>query len=221
MAGLRPGQIEKILRDNIGDINKAFRKEIKAINIVALILDLINKGISPVMGAAARFKKYSQNYIDVIKGKAKYIPVNGKIVRIEPKMTAGASTSFKIVGKGADKGKIIPGKQKKAKYEVFEKGLGVGKKVSPVNLKVSGEMQKTLSFNEKTGELLADHERWTIHNDGTSKIPERRLLPNRIGERFNRRIDQKITEALLKALKLDSKSASKVKRFASVKFIIR
>jgi hypothetical protein len=222
MAGLRPGQIEKILRDNIGDINKAFRKEIKAINIVALILDLINKGISPVMGAAARFKKYSDSYIDVIKGKAKYISYkSGKVVRIEPKMTAGASTSFKIVGKGEDKGKVIPGKQKKAKYEVFEKGLGVGKKVSPVNLKVSGEMQKTLSFNDKTGELLADHERWTFHNDGTSKIPERRLLPNRIGERFNRRIDQKITEALLKALKLDSKSASKVKRFASVKFIIR
>lgn len=221
--GLKPGQIEKILRDNIGDINKAFRKEIKQINIVGIILDLINKGISPVMGAAARFKRYSVNYVKQIKGEiAFWTNPNGSIGSLEPlknKELASYRASPEARKQNKENQKWV--KDRSAK-------LFKGKKVSPVNLKVSGEMQKGLSYNEKTGELIAasdvDGENlWNIHNDGVPEknIPERRLLPNRPGERFNRRIDQKITEALLKALKLDPRAKSKLKKFASVKFNIK
>jgi len=221
--GLRPGQIEKIIKDNIGDINKAFRKEIKQIDIVSIILDLINKGISPVMGAAARFKSYSVNYVKQIKGQiAFWTNPNGSIGSLEP---------LKNKELGAYRASAEARKQNKENQKwVKERSENQfnGKKVSPVNLKVSGEMQKGLSYNEKTGELTAfsdvDGENlWNIHNDGVPEknIPERRLLPNRPGERFNRRIDQKITEALLKALKLDPRSKSKLKKFASVKFNIK
>jgi len=215
---LRPGQIEKILRANIGDINKAFRREIKKIDIVSLILDLINKGISPVFGAAARFKSYSVNYVKQIKGQiAFWTNPNGSVGSLEP---------LKLKDLKAYRASPEANKQNKAN-EKWVKDRSAkqfnGKKVSPVNLKVSGEMQKTLTYDERSGILTANHERWSFHNDGVPEknIPERRLLPNRTGERFNRRIDQKITEALLTALKLDSKSKNKVKKFASVKFNIK
>jgi hypothetical protein len=213
---LRPGQIEKILRANIGDINKAFRKEIKKIDIVSLILDLINKGISPVFGAAARFKSYSVNYVKQIKGQiAFWTRPNGTVAALEP-LKLKDLKAYRASDEAKKENKANEKWVKDRSAKQFK-----GKKVSPVNLKVSGEMQKTLSYDEKTGILTANHERWSYHNDGTDKIPERRLLPNRNGERFNRRIDQKITEALLIALKLDSKSKSKIKRFASVKFNIK
>jgi hypothetical protein len=225
--GLRPGDIERLLNKNLGNINKNFRKELRVIRIADIIKDLILKGISPVFGVLGRFKQYSQSYIDQIQGRAKYFRFkSGKVVRVEPKMLEGERTSFKIVRKGPDKGKVIGGKTHKAKYEKFEKGLGVGKKISPVNLKKSGDMLATLKYNEATGEITAGHKvgkynLWDIHNDGKGKIPERRLLPNREGERFNRRIDQKITEALYTAIGLGPKAKSKLKRFAMIKFTIK
>lgn len=227
--GLRPGQLEAIIKRNIGDINKRFRKELKRIRIRDIIVELIQKGISPVFGAIGRFKEYSSSYVDQILGKVKFFrnKKTGKLFKVEPKMLEGEKTNFKIVRKGPDKGKVIAGKTSKAKFEKFEKGLGVGKKRSPVNLTVSGEMLKTLKYNENTGEVTASHmvgeyNLWSIHNDGTDKIPERRLLPNRKGERFNRRIEQKITEALIEAIGLKDKGAkNKIKRFSMVKFNIK
>jgi hypothetical protein len=220
---LKPGQIERILRANIGDINKAFRKEIKKIDIVSIILDLIKKGISPVFGAAARFKSYSVNYVKQIKGQiAFWTRPNGTVGALEP-LKLKELKSYRASPEARKENKENEKWVKDRSTKYFK-----GKKVSPVNLKVSGEMHKGLVYDEKTGILtaqtLVDGENlWTIHNDGVPEknIPERRLLPNRTGERFNRRIDQKITEALLIALKLDSKSKSKIKRFASVKFNIK
>jgi hypothetical protein len=222
-TSLKPGQIEKILKDNIGNINKVFRKEIKQIDIVKLILDLIVKGISPVMGVAARFKGYSVNYVKQIKGQiAFWTNPNGSIGSLEP-LKNKELASFRASEEARRQNKEDQKWVKDRSARLFK-----GKKVSPVNLKVSGDMHEGLTYDEKTGILtaqtLVDGENlWTIHNDGVPEknIPERRLLPNRPGERFNRRIDQKITEALLKALKLDSRSKAKVKRFASVKFIIK
>ena len=168
------------------------------------------------MGAAARFKSYSVNYVKQIKGQiAFWTNPNGSVTALEP-LKNKELASYRASAEARKQNKANEKWVKDRSAKQFN-----GKKVSPVNLKVTGEMQKTLSYDEKTGILLANHERWSYHNDGTDKIPERRLLPNRTGERFNRRIDQKITEALLKALKLDSRSKSKVKRFASVKFDIK
>lgn len=222
--GLTQGQIEKMLKDSVGDINKRFRKELQTIRIEEIIKSLILKGISPVAGALGRFKQYAQSYIDVIQGKARYFSYkSGKVVRVEPKMLEGESTGFKVVKRGADKGKVIQGKTRKAKYEKFERGLGVGKRISPVNLKVSGGMLDSLKYNVNTGEVIAAHDvdgynLWSIHNDGTNKIPERRLLPNRKGERFNRRIEQNITEALAKAIGL---KGSRVKKFIGINYKIK
>jgi hypothetical protein len=216
---LTTGQIEKILKSEVKNINKLFRRELKQIDIPNQILDLIKKGISPVAGAIGRFKKYAQSYIDVIQGKAKYISFKtGKVVRIEPKLLQGEQTKVKFTKTG-----LVQGKTQKAKYEKFEKGLGVGKRISPVNFKVSGEMHEGLKYNESTGEITAERDAngynlWQIHNDGEGKLPERRLLPTRKGERFNRRIDQKITEALAKVLGVKT---SKLKRFMKVNFNIR
>jgi len=218
---LTKGQIEKILKSEIKNIQKSFRKELKVIGIKDQILDLIKKGISPVAGAIGRFQKYAQSYIDVIQGKARYISFkSGKVVRIEPEYHGDHN---KITY--TKKGKIRKGALKKAGYEKFPKGLGVGKRVSPVNLKVSGKMHDGLKYNVDTGELTAQRDvdgynLWDIHNDGVPEknIPERRLLPTRNGERFNRRIEQKITEALARVLGVKS---SKLKRFMKVKFDIK
>jgi hypothetical protein len=211
---LAPGEIKRLFEKNLGNINQKFYKEVKQINLPQLVIGLILKGISPVAGAVGRFIQYSKSYIDQIQGKAKYFTAkNGYVIRVEPKLLQGEQTKIKF-----KKGQLIQGKTTKAKYEKFEKGLGVGKRVSPVNLKVSGKMLETLSFNERTGVLKADHELWEYHNDGLGKLPERRLLPNRPGELFNRRVQQKVTESLAKALGL---TPGKVKKFIKVKYDIR
>jgi len=84
-------------------------------------------------------------------------------------------------------------------------------------------MLKTLTYKEATGEIIAAHDvdgynLWQLHNDGEGNLPERRLLPNRPGERFNRRVEQKITEALARVMGV---KASRLKRFAKINYVIK
>lgn len=211
--GLSNGQIKALLEKNIGNINQRFWKELDQVNIVYLIKGLILKGISPVAGAVGRFQKYSQSYIDQIKGKVAFWRTkNNKVVAFRPLENKElrdyrASKEAKLQNK-ANQQWVKDRAQKEFN----------GKKQSPVNMTKSGKMMSTLSYNSRTGKITADHELWNYHNDGEGNLPERRLLPNRDGELFNRRIQQKITESLAKAMGI---KAGKVKKFMKVKFDIR
>jgi hypothetical protein len=99
----------------------------------------------------------------------------------------------------------------------FSKGLGYNKKKSPVSMELTGDMFKSLEFNSRTGTLIAHDPKWDWHNDGVpeNNLPERRLLPNRKGESFNRLIQTIITDALQRAT---GKETNKVKRLIKVNF---
>jgi hypothetical protein len=198
---LKPNQLKKIVEKSLGDINKKFRAEIKRIDLPKLILDLIKKGISPVAGAVGRFKKYSESYIDQITGKAAFFKRGGSL-RVVRSNDPNAS-------------KITNKKNKEFVKKVTKERFG-GKVRSPVNLKVTGDMHNSLTFNSNSGILKASDFKWDLHNNGEGNLPERRLLPDREGESFNRRVQQKITESLIKAIGIKGS-----KRFLSVKFNIK
>jgi uncharacterized protein YeeX (DUF496 family) len=207
---LKPNQLKKIIEKSLGDINKKFREEIKRIDLPKLILDLINKGISPVAGAVGRFQQYSKSYIDQITGKAAFFRKGGslrvvEVVSNKELKSLRASTQAKKSNK------------KNAEFvkKVTKEKFG-GKVRSPVNLKVTGEMHDSLTFNSNNGILKASDFKWDLHNNGEGNLPERRLLPDREGESFNRRVQQKITESLIKAIGIKGS-----KRFLSVKFNIK
>jgi uncharacterized C2H2 Zn-finger protein len=199
---LKPGQLSRIVQSSIGDINKKFRAELGRIDLPKLIIDLIQKGISPVAGAVGRFKRYSQSYIDQITNKAAFFNKNGKVI------------SVRVDQEGISK------KQKKTNKDFIKevnKSRGFdGKRRSPVNMTLSGDMVGSLDYKVNSGKLIASDFKWSLHNNGEGNLPERRLLPDREGEEFNRRVQQKITESLIKAIGIKGS-----KRFLSVKFNIK
>jgi hypothetical protein len=171
------------------------------------ILKTILSGNSPIK--AEKQPRYSQSYIDQIEGKVKFFKgKNGGTFAVRPKMLEGEQTSVKFL-KG---GKVKQGKTKAASFEKFEKGLGLNKKVSPVNLKLSGKMLSHIRFNKNShnpiiefddppkygGKRLSE-----IHNnDGVGKNKtRRRLLPTEKGEEFNANILRRILKALKDAVK--------------------
>jgi uncharacterized protein YeeX (DUF496 family) len=207
---LKPNQLKNIIQKSIGDINKKFRKELKLINLPKLILDLISKGISPVAGAVGRFKQYSKSYVDQITGKAAFFRKDGSL-RVVEAISTKELTSLRASKEAKKQNKKNQEFIKKVTKERFG-----GKLRSPVNLKVTGEMHDSLTFNVNTGILEASDFKWDLHNRGQDNLPERRLLPDREGESFNRRVQQKITESLIKAIGIKGS-----KRFLSVKFNIK
>jgi hypothetical protein len=190
MSKIRSGFIEKLVKDSFKDVNKLFWKEIKKFDLVKVIIDLITKGISPVQGG--RFKQYSESYRKAIKGLAAFFIKNGRLIVID--------STKEDISKAQKKSALKTGKA------IASSRFG-NKKVSPVSLKVSGDMHKGLKFDDKTGKLEAlaptpdgKYNLWEIHDEGLGRVPERRLLPTRDNERFTRRVQQNITEALLKVL---------------------
>lgn len=209
---LSNGQIEKILKSKLSGINDKFKLEVGRIGIVKLILDIISKGIIAVEGFGARYQQYSETYKKQIKGEmAFFTNKGGKAVAVEAvskkdfESMRGSRTAF---WQNEANKEYIAEQAKKFK----------GKRVSPVNLKLTGEMHGSLDYSPKTGVLKADSEKWVWHNEGMGNLPVRRLLPNKEGERFNRRIQQKITEALAKAIGVETRKA---KKFLGVKFNIK
>lgn len=208
---LKPTDVKRVIEKSLGDINKKFRFELRRINLPDLILDLIRKGISPVARAVGRFQKYSTLYVDQILGKVKVL-TNKKTGGVFVMQPQGKVKKDKVTG--ADYTPLT--KAGKVQREKFEKGLGVGKLRSPVNLKVTGKMHNSLTYNAFDGTLRAKDFKWQLHNDGEGNLPERRLLPDRDGEVFNKRVQQKITESLVKAI-----GVSGFKKFVVLKFDIK
>jgi hypothetical protein len=152
------------------DYLRRFRKIAnKGNRLVAVILELISKGISPVL--SSRFLRYSESYRSAIMGKAFFFTRNGAVLSGEP----------------------------------GTKGLGLGKKQSPVNLKLSGDLHRSLNYNPSSGVVGFTDKKAEWHNKGMG-VPERRLLPTETGEQFNRFVQKRLREALGEAVATEAKS---------------
>lgn len=205
--------IGKQVKDNIRkNYLKAFWKELgRGITLVSVVLDLIKKGISPT--SAGRFVKYSQNYIEQIRGNIKFFTnkTTGGVYAVLP---PGKVRKDKATG-----AQYTPlSKTGKVQRDKFEKGFGVGKKQSPVNMRVSGDMLDSLTFNTSTGILGFSDEKAKWHNEGEGKLPVRRLLPNNPGERFNRRAEQRIRQGLSDAVRKEARNPA---NFLSIKIKLK
>lgn len=200
-----PPNIKDLLSDNerslIPEIRKKFGQTNNLKNIKREILKDMIKGISPVNGAG-KWQKYSESYKEQIRGRAAYrrLP-NGRVIRI----------SADQVGRGFKKGKqnLVDDLNSD-----FKKSQRPAKRISPVNLRLSGKLHRSLfvttaggikkSFRLRIGfkNKLAD-----IHNRqgaGKSKVV-RRLLPTEFNESFNRRITSFIFDQLKKATEIVAK----------------
>jgi len=172
-------------KDNKGLIPKVRRDFSKGTGPLkvkqAIIQDMI-KGISPVQGKG-KWKKYSEGYKLQIKNEAYLDP------------TTGEFGIFRRIG-----GKVrfieVESKRLQGRSDV-QKEASPTKKISPVNLRLSGGLHKSLKVNTKGGFLtnfrlvvLFKNKLADIHNRlgaGKSKV-KRRLLPTNKGEKFNRKI---------------------------------
>jgi hypothetical protein len=88
----------KTLKKLTDDVRKKFTQELETGEVgkelITAILDLINKGISPVDGAK-RFQRYSKSYRDAIKKK--YIKEKEKVSPVTMKKTGEMQESLKFV----------------------------------------------------------------------------------------------------------------------------
>ncbi len=143
----------------------------------AILKDIL-RGTSPVKGK--RFPKYSKSYKASIRGKVQFFTVS----------SGGAKRVIAIKAPRGETFATVP--------------FLLRKRISPVNLKLSGQMLRSLRVRSKGSsasrriEIIFDDEIATFHNKlgaGKSKTL-RRLLPTESGERFNRRIS-KLTLTLL------------------------
>ena len=152
----------------------------------AIVQDMI-KGISPVKGGG-KWKKYSELYKAQIRGEA-LLDENGEWV------------VFRYIG-GKPR-KIVVDSKKLDRNHLQEKASPT-KKISPVNLRLSGELHRSLKAFTKRKALVIQFKHFLadIHNRlgaGKSKVV-RRLLPTNKGEQFNRRINTVIFDELKKAV---------------------
>lgn len=83
----------------------------------------------------------------------------------------------------------------------IKKGYVKKRGVSPVDLFVTGEMLGSLkAINQGKKVILKfDDKKARYHQDGTDKMPERRVLPEKAGEKFTKRVTQLILKALKNA----------------------
>lgn len=80
-------------------------------------------------------------------------------------------------------------------------------KVSPVTLKKTGKMLDSMRFIIKRGSTYLEFqdEKAPYHQKGNKKLPQRKLLPTKRGEKFSPRILRKIVQALKKATRKTKK----------------
>lgn len=162
------------------------------------IISSIMKGISPVSGGKRRFQKYSESYKAAIKGKAAFWTKNGRVGAIS------TVSNKELKSLRASKDARAANKNNKKFIEEHNKHLK-GKRISPVNLKVSGKMlssiraRKTSTSGAKLTIGFTD-EKAEYHNKGTGNLPRRPLLPT-VGEKFNKSITSRLQESVRRAIK--------------------
>lgn len=146
------------------------------------LVKTIAQGRSPVRGEG-RFKRYSDSYRKQIKNEAAFFKKGGKTIGVTTENLKGRDARLRKNWIKNFNGDRIP----------------EGKKVSPVNLKLSGKLHAsyfsaikrfivTIGFDN----VLAD-----IHNRlgaGKSRVV-RRMLPGK-GEKFNANITRRLKDAI-------------------------
>ena len=196
-----PPKLKKLLDPNnkeglVAQTRKEFSKR-GTIKVKQVIVQDMIRGISPVAGAG-KWKRYSPSYKDVIRGRATYFKQGRRTVR---------------VGKSKSTQRFV-----NSRHRDFQAKAKPTKQVSPVNLRYSGGLHRSLKVFT-TGGVLRNFRMITqfknfladIHNRrgaGKSKVI-RRLLPTNQGERFNRRIEQTIITELKKAADFVAKQFSR------------
>ncbi len=210
-------KFKKLLKDNDKDglipkVRKEFKKKGPLKVKHAIVQDMI-RGISPVKGGG-KWAKYSVSYKDIIKNRAAYRVIKGKVVRFS-KFDDITSKEAKSLRASKEALSQIRGKQKDAKQLIkelnadYHKAASPSKRISPVNLRHTGKLHRSLKVFMKGGVLrraslviqfkhfLAD-----IHNRrGAGKSKKiRRLLPTKKGETFNNRINTVMLDELKKAV---------------------
>lgn len=203
----------------IAQVRKRFSEK-GAIKVKQAIVQDMIKGISPVKGFG-KWKKYSDSYKEVIRGKAAYRNVGGKVIRFSADEPWGISDSeFNSLRPNASAkrsrrtAKDIMKQKIKDLNQDFRSKMSPVKNISPVNLRLSGDLHRSLKSFTKGGFLsnfrlvlqfknkLAD-----IHNRlgaGKSKVV-RRLLPTKQGERFNNKIERVVLDQVKQAVNYVSK----------------
>lgn len=168
------------------------------------ILREIKEGRSPVSGKPRRFQKYSDSYKAAIKGDLMIRRTQGGGYIVT---TTEREKKFKDLSKafGGDT-KLANRVFKDRKAFIKRNNPEVtAKKVSPVNLTLSGKMLRSFfTITKQSATVITVGFRSKIaayHDQGQGSLPQRKLLPTRDGERFNRSILNDIQEAVLKALK--------------------
>lgn len=214
--------LKKLLKSNDQDglvpkVRKEFSKRGPLKIKQAIVQDMV-KGISPVHGKG-KWKRYSVSYKEVIRGIATFFRKGGKVIRIDNRSKVSQKELKALrASKQAKRTARNDLRSRKAfvaaRANKFQQGASPTKKVSPVNLRYSGGLHKSLNVKTAGGFLsnfrlvvrfknkLAD-----IHNRkgaGKSKVI-RRLLPTKNGEKFNRRITTILFDELKKAVNVVAK----------------
>ncbi len=183
-------KLQKSLEKVVPKINKASKKALPE-----LVKENIKRGVSPVKGVG-RFQKYSENYRATIKGERGFrTSKHGGVYPIESVSNKElrayrASKEARKQNRGLKK--LIKGET--AKYN---------KRVSPVNMTLSGKMVASLKAKIVGGFLTLSFfdEKAEYHNEGTKTIPRRPLLPTKEGEKFNRSITLRLQGIATKVFK--------------------
>lgn len=164
--------------------------------IVKSIKEFILRGISPVKGQV-RYQKYSQSYIDQIKMNKAFLRNKKGGTFVIEKLSSAELDTYRA-GDEARADNLINEYYIK---ELNEHLLKANKKVSPVNLKVSGDLLNSLTAtrNERGVLIKFDDKKAKYHDiDGVGRAGTlRRLLPNtggRDGETFNDRLLRNIKQ---------------------------
>lgn len=165
---------KKILNDVRKEYNRIGSNQL----LKKAILEDMKAGVSPVRGA--KWKKYSDSYKSVIRGEKTFrtVKIDGQNV---VKARNGRDESFFSLA-----------------------AIGGRKGISPVNLKLTGELYKSLKVNTIGRKIVVAFNDFLalVHNNlgaGKSKAI-RRLLPTESGEKFNDKITQVVEAQIKKAV---------------------
>lgn len=157
------------------------------------IIKTIEGGSSTVK--ASKHQKYSKSYLEAITGKR--IDKDGKAQKIKTRATSQGANSPLRFNKS--------GKSRKSSAVTNSLESRYGKKKSPVNLKLTGEMHESIkTMKTKNGvEVYFTDKKAQWHNDGVpeNNLPARRILPNKQGEEFNLNIWRRIMKVIQEAIK--------------------
>lgn len=187
MAGVTVVKDFRNIKRMLPIIRREYANRLQVPLKLAIIKEIL-RGVSPVQGQ--KFPKYSKSYKESIRGRTMFFTVSG------------GGGGKKVIAIKAGRGQRLP-----------TLPYAMGKQLSPVNLKLSGQMLNSLKVRKLGSgastrlEIIFEDEVATYHNKlgaGKSKTL-RRLLPTETNERFNRRISRLTITLLTRSVSLTLK----------------